>query len=81
MVKIKPGFETEAHISQLRLHIEDIYVDKPHPLYYFSGRAPEVPVGPDQWVVERILDHRTDAKLGPQFLVQWEGREPKDVTW
>lgn len=81
VVKIKPGVETEAHISQLRPHIEDIYVDKPHPLYYFSGRAPEVPVGPDQWVVERILDHRTDAKLGPQFLVQWEGCEPKDSTW
>ena len=32
-------------------------------------------------VVERVLDHRTDAKLGPQFLVQWEGCEPKDSTW
>ena len=73
MVKIKPGVETEAHISQLRPHIKDIYVYKPHPLYYFSGRAPEVTVGPDQWVVERILDHRTYATLGPQFLVQWEG--------
>ena len=81
MVKIKPGVETDAHISQLRPHIEDIYVDKPHPLYYFSGRATEVPVGPDQWLVERILDHRTDPKLGPQFLVQWEGCEPKDSTW
>ena len=40
-----------------------------------------MPVVPDQWVVAKILEHKEDAKLGTQFLVQWEGCGPKDSTW
>ncbi len=50
-------------------------------MYSFSKRAPEVPVGPEQWLVEKILEHRVDDQGGSDFLVQWEGCEAKNSTW
>jgi hypothetical protein len=79
VVKVKPGVETEVHRSQLRPHIEDEYCEKSHPLYYFSGKAPEVAISPDQWEVHDILEHRVNPKGDIEFKVKWEGSDKQ--TW
>ena len=58
VVQLKPGTEQEAHRSQLRPHVKDHYTEEPFPLYYFTGKATTLDMGPDEWLVESIDGHR-----------------------
>ena len=81
IIQVKRGETTEAHRSQLRRHIPDSYVSNPTPLYYYSGKAPDLSVEPDQWAVEKIMEHRVRPDGVKEFLVKWEGVEDKENTW
>jgi len=81
IVQVKKGGTTEAHRSQLRRHIPDTLVSEPTPLYYYSGRAPELSVAPDQWLVDKVMEHRTRPDGTEEFLVKWEGVGDEDSTW
>jgi hypothetical protein len=71
-----------AHRSQLKPHVDDEFSTSPLPLFYFSGKATPVEVGPDDWVVEKIEDHRINVKTGEhEFLVQWKDWDPADQQW
>lgn len=44
--------------------------------------APETPVSPDEFIVERIMSHRFNVKLKRlEYFVQWEGYTPEYDTW
>ena len=71
-----------AHRSQLKPHVDDEFSTSPLPLFYFSGKATPVEVGPDDWIVEKIADHRINVKTGEhEFLVQWKDWDPADLQW
>jgi len=81
VVEVAPGVLREAHRTQLRPHVADLYSDTPFPLHYLAGKAPELPEAtPDEWPVEAVLKHRRRAgKL--EFLVKWKGYEASDACW
>lgn len=81
VVEVVPGVSQEAHRSQLKPHVAEVYGGDMFPLHYFSAKAPEVAVQPDEWLVERIVRHRTDDSGSPEFLVEWKGCDPSDSTW
>ena len=82
VVEIAPGVRKEAHRSQLKPHTEDGLSENPLPLYYLSGKAPTLDVGPDDWIVEEIKGHRRNKGNGQmEFLVNWKDWDPTDLQW
>ena len=51
VVELGPGVRQEAHRSQLKPYREDYANEDPFPLFYFSSKAEEVEVGPDEYIV------------------------------
>ena len=80
VVEVAPGVLREAHRSQLRPHVADLFSETPLPLFYISGKAAELDVGPDEWIVESILGHRT-ANGQLEFKVFWKDWDPADLSW
>ena len=76
VVELTPGKLQAAHRSQLKPHVVDEFVGEPYELHYFSYKAEEVEAGPEDWIVEDILDHRKGPR-GPEFLVKWQGWGPE----
>ena len=83
VVEVKKGRKQEAHRSQLRPHVEDEYNGNPYPLYYFSGKAPEVDqiLAPDEHVVESVIKHGFDKQRELKLQIRWQGYGPGDDTW
>jgi hypothetical protein len=82
VVELAPGLRREAHRSQLKPHVDDEYNTSPLPLFYFSGKATPVQVGPDEWTVESIEGHRINKGTGQhEFLVRWKDWDPTDLQW
>ena len=84
VVQLRPGVVQKAHRSQLKPHVEDEYHGKSVPLFYFSGRAPELEAAVDEWKTRTVLDHRRGNKGEMEFLVQWEdaeGEQPTRQPW
>ena len=83
VVQVKPGVKQEAHMSQLRVHVEDEYSSDLFPIWYLSRRAPTVDttdpiLADDEYIWETILGHEVDtAKL----RVKWKGYGAKEATW
>ena len=46
VVEVAQGMMKEAHRSQLKPHMEDTLSETPLPLYYFSGKAAPLELGP-----------------------------------
>ncbi len=80
VISLKRGVEHEAHRSQLRPHVEDTFSGDPFPLYYFSAKGKPLEAAPDEWEVEKILDHRKTTR-GWEFKVQWKGFGPRESRW
>jgi hypothetical protein len=36
---------------------------------------------PDEWVVDKILNHRKKADGTVEFLTRWQGYQPEEDTW
>jgi hypothetical protein len=80
VVELQPGKRQPAHRSQLKPHMEDLYSTTPVPLYFWCGKAQELEVGPDEWEVERVLNHRHENGK-TEFLVRWKGFGPEEDQW
>ena len=82
VVEIAPKVLKEAHRSQLKPHLADTLSEDPLPLYYFSGKAAPLELGPDEWLVEEIRNHRRDPTTNQlEFLVKWKDWDPTDLRW
>ena len=82
VVELGPGVRREAHRSQLKPHVDDVFSTAPLDLFYFSGKATPISTGPDDWIVEGIEGHRVNPTTGDlEFLVRWQGWDPTDLQW
>jgi hypothetical protein len=79
---VAPNVKWKAYRSQLKPHAEDALSSNPLPLFYFSGKAAPLEVGPDEWIVEEIKGHRRNSTTGKmKFLVKWKDWDPSDLQW
>jgi hypothetical protein len=82
VVEISAGVNQEAHRSQLKPHTADTLSENPLSLFYFSGKAAPLEVGPDEWLVEEIRAHRRNTSSGElEFLVRWKDWDATDLQW
>ena len=79
VVEVKPGVNTTAHVSQLKLYLEEV-TGESMPLHFFKRGSGELELAPDEWVVDKIIGHRL-IKGKFQFLTQWEGYDKSEATW
>ncbi len=83
IIQIKDGSGKTAHRDQLHPYTPDETGTAPSfPLFYFSGKAPEVVpvVTDDEYIVERVLEHRLEPGKGTEFRLKWEGYGERQ-TW
>ena len=53
-------------------------VGKPTELFFHKRTEPDDEAMPDEWIVEKILDHKDDREK-MKFLTKWEGLD--ETTW
>lgn len=64
----------------LKPYYEDTFSGNPKPLYHHQRTVPDPDAGPDEWNVERVVDHRLrDGQR--EYLIHWEGFSERDRTW
>ena len=79
-VEISTGVYQKAYRSQLKLHVADTYSTQPFPLFYVAGKAPELEVGTNEWLVDKILDHRVRQGV-LEFKVRWKDFDESGDQW
>ena len=80
VIETREGHNVDAHRSQLKEHMEDIFHHKPLALFHYKQAISDVDAGFSEWEVERIVEHKVDPKDGDlRFLVKWENHPT--MTW
>jgi hypothetical protein len=79
VVELEPGRMQEAHRSQLKEHVEDVFSDKPLRLFHFRQAIQDSVMAANEWEVEGIEGHRQGEDGFPEFCVKWAGYEER--TW
>ena len=81
VIDIDAGTQQEAHRSQLKPYLEDVWSGRPLKMFRFrrAVQQDDEDVQPDQWLVKKVEQHRRGADGYPEFKVQWEGSEER--TW
>jgi len=81
-IQLGPTVHREVHRSHLKPHVDDEFSTSPLPLFYFSEKPQPVAIGPDDWEVENIEDHKRNKRTGElEFLVRWKNWDPQDLQW
>lgn len=69
-----------AHTSFMKPYVMDVFNGNPKPLFYHQRTVPDPDATPDEWIVDKILDHRgQDSDL--QLLTKWEGYGADEAIW
>ena len=69
-----------AHASFLKPYIEDVFNGQPKPIFYHQRTVPDAEAAPDEWIVDKILNHRV-RNGETQFLTKWEGYGAEEAVW
>jgi hypothetical protein len=81
VVQIKPTTEISVHRSFLKKYIEDEMVGHKIPLFFHQRTQPDLEAEPDEWVVDKILRHKTDPQGNLLFLTKWQNFDETENTW
>jgi hypothetical protein len=79
MVEVAEGRTIPVHRCHLKPHVQDELLGKPVKLFQYRQAVPEVDLAPDEWFVDKIINHRRDANGDWEFLVKWQDSEQS--TW
>ena len=80
VVDIDTNTQQEAHRSQLKPYIEDVWSGRPVKLFRFRRAVVDnEDVQPDQWTIKKVEGHRRGADGYPEFKVEWDGSDER--TW
>ena len=79
-VEIKENVIQDVHLDFLKPVVENLASAPKFPLFYFQGLYADAETAPDEFLVEKIVDHR--LKKGKiEFLVKWRGFSQSENTW
>ena len=79
-VRLNDDKVIRAHVSCIKPYVWDKFSGNPKPMYFHQRTVPDPDAAPDEWRVEKILDHRW--KNGKwEFLVKWEGFGEQEAGW
>ena len=81
MIRIRPGDPIPAHVSFLKAHKEDKFSGKPIPMYYFQRSTVDQDAQADEFVVDKIINHRLGKDGRMEFLTIWKGYSEKEANW
>ena len=65
----------------LKKYKPDFFNSNPRELYFHKRTVVDRETTPQEWVVDKILDHKVDSQGRYKFLTHWEGADEKDATW
>ena len=78
VVELKPQYYMKAPRSMLKLYKQDTVIGKPMEMYYHRRTEPVEEAMPDEWLVDKILEHKVERGQF-KFLTQWQGSD--EHTW
>jgi hypothetical protein len=79
MVEVAEGRVIPVHRSHLKPHVEDELLGEPVKLFQYRQAVRETELAPDEWLFDKITNHRRDANGDWEFLVKWQDSEQS--TW
>ena len=79
MVQVAEGRVILVHRCHLKPYVEDILTGQPVKLFKYKQAVPQADSTPDEWLVEKIKNHRRNAEGDWEFLVKWQDSE--QCTW
>ena len=80
VIQLREGVKVSAHQTFLKPSFNKRFLGHPVPLYYHRRTVLDPEAQEEEWIVDRILKHRTrEGKL--EFLVKWVGYEVEAATW
>ena len=80
-IEVKPNRYMSAHRTFLKPHFDDEFSGTPLPLFYHRRTVLDDQMQPDEYIVEKILRHRTKPDGTHEFLTHWRGYPVEESTW
>ena len=80
-IEVKPGLIIKAHRSFLKPYQEDVFNKDPIPLFFHRRTILDEEARPDEYEVEKILEHKQLEDGSFLFLTKWEGHPEEEATW
>ena len=71
----------DAHRTFLKEYTDDTTNGNPVQLYYHKRTVRDDEAKPGECIVDRILNHRTNAQGKLEFLTLWQGETMEEATW
>ena len=78
-IEVKPGLIIGAVRSFLKPFMEDVWNGDPIPLHFHRRTILDDEALPDEFIVDKIVDHKMLANGRIKFKTLWVGH--KDATW
>lgn len=79
-IRIKENVTIKAHSTFLKPSLNKQFLGRPVPLFFHKRTVLDPEAGEDEWLVERILNHR--YKNGClEFFTHWKGYDVSTATW
>ena len=78
-IELKPGFRVGAHRNFFKPYIKDPTTEDHTPLFFHKRTTQDPDATPEEWEVEKILDHKISENGQKFFLTKWQGWE--GTTW
>ena len=80
-IEVDEGVFKQAPRRFLKEYVEDKWNGRPVPLFFHKRTVVDPDAAPDEWIVDKILNHRSNGKGGYEFLTHFQGTEEHEATW
>ena len=81
VIELDEGVLKKAPRRFLKIHKPDVWSGKSLPLFFHKRTVVDPEAELDEYLVDRVIDHRPDGKGGYEFLTLWMGHPAEEATW
>ena len=78
-LEISPGKFTTLHVSQLKPHFDNEFSAEKLEMFHFTPTKEDFEATVDEWIAEKVINHRVNKFGKLEFLVKWKGFD--EHTW